>query len=159
MTNQASFRPLSPQGQPFAAPMLNILARPPLAVTPNVPINLAQLAVAPQLQQLLPAIQLQQLAQLMQSKQREQQAVQLQQQLQQLILQLNVNPALVPILAPQIQLISQRLLSLQQPNVGAAPPVPGGQFPFHKPPIQHDKVRRNLPPKLEIFLSILFLLG
>ncbi len=123
--------------------MLNNFARPQM---PAVPMNLnpMQLQVAPQLQQLLPAIQLQQLAQLMQSKQREQQAIQLQQQLQQLIVQLNMNPALGPILAPQIQLISQRLLSLQQPNVGAAPPVPGGQLPFHKPPIQHDKVRANI---------------
>lgn len=129
--------------------MLNSFARPQMPVMPNMNITPMQLQMAPQLQQLLPAIQLQQLAQLMQSKQREQQAIQLQQQLQQLIVQLNMNPALGPILVPQIQLISQRLLSLQQTNVVAAPPVPGGQLPYHKPPIQHDKVRANddLPKK------------
>lgn len=147
--SNVQFRPLSPsqiQSLPFAAnSFLNSFARPQVAVAPNnMPVNPMQLQVAPQLQQLMPAIQLQQLAQLMQSKQREQQAIQLQQQLQQLIVQLNLNPALGPILAPQIQLISQRLLSLQQPGVGAPPPVPGAQLPFHKPPIQHDKVRVNI---------------
>lgn len=120
----------------------------------NAGFNPLQLAMAPQLQQLLPAIQLQQLAQLMQSKQREQQAIQLQQQLQQLIVQLNMTPALAPILAPQIQLISQRLLSLQQPGVGTAPPVPGGQLPFHKPPIQQDKVSAKMDLlNLELLLT------